>query len=111
MTELPLEFNVPPAVVWDYMTSPTKQLLWLADEERHESTDGIPGVGSRTHCVHGDMTRSRVTMRASGWRPDQEALLAEHREALFAEILRGRIKLVELLSGGVPSEAEVRHPS
>lgn len=64
--ELPMEVNVPLAVAWDYTTSPTKQLLWLADEERHETPDGIPGVGMRTHCVHGDMTLVRDVV---DWKP------------------------------------------
>lgn len=150
VTEFPIELDVPLAVAWDYMTSATKQLLWLADEERHQSPDGIPGVGGRTHCVHGDITlvhdvvdwkpfhyftcrtstplgpfiqtiayepidggmRTRVTARwLPDGGPDQEALLAQHGGALSAEILRGLMKLVELLSAGVPSEAVVRDPS
>lgn len=149
VTELPMEVNVPLAVAWDYTTSPTKQLLWLADEEHHETPDGIPGVGMRTHCVHGDMTlvrdivdwkpfryvtyristpagpfmatesyepvegeaRTKITMRARpDGGPDQDPLLAQHGDALASEILRARIKLMELLSG-VPREAEVRKPS
>lgn len=66
VAELPMEVNVPLAVAWDYTTSPTKQLLWLADDERHESPDGIPGVGMRTHCVHGDMILVRDIV---DWKP------------------------------------------
>ena len=147
VTELPIEVNVPVAVAWDYSTSPSKQILWLADEERHEAPDGIPGVGMRTHCVHGDMTllhevvdwkpfhyltyrsttpagpflvtdvyepidggaRTKITMRARpDGGPEQAALLDQHRDALSGEILRGRIKLVELLSNGVPVGGNIR---
>lgn len=54
-----LEYDVPapPAVVWDYLTSPTKRPLWQVGTDRVDQHNprGIRGVGTTNHCVHGNI--------------------------------------------------------
>jgi uncharacterized protein YndB with AHSA1/START domain len=62
--ELPLS----PAVVWDVMTDPKKQLRWRvgADAVDMDNRGGARGVGSVTHCVHG---RTTIAQEILDWKP------------------------------------------
>jgi hypothetical protein len=62
--ELPLS----PAVVWDVMTDPKKQMCWRlgADAVDMENPGGARGVGSITHCVHG---RTTIAQEILDWKP------------------------------------------
>ena len=60
------ETSVPPPVAWEYLTSPTKQLLWLADREEHKNPRGVQGVGTTNHCVHGKLLWSNEIL---DWKP------------------------------------------
>ncbi|MDH5371493.1 MAG: DUF2652 domain-containing protein, partial [Acidimicrobiia bacterium] len=49
-----LETSAPPHVVWEFLTDPTKRILW----QKHVTgvlpqTDGRFGAGSINHCMHG----------------------------------------------------------
>jgi uncharacterized protein DUF2652/polyketide cyclase/dehydrase/lipid transport protein len=47
------EVRVPPAVAWEYMTSPEKKALWRIGVKRVDTLNkrGTRGVGATTHCV------------------------------------------------------------
>ncbi|MBI4277699.1 MAG: DUF2652 domain-containing protein [Armatimonadetes bacterium] len=50
------ELPAPPAVVWDYMTSPQKRPLWQgSDRVDQRNPRGVAGVGTQVHCYHGAM--------------------------------------------------------
>jgi class 3 adenylate cyclase len=61
-----VETSLPPSVAWDVMTSPAKQLLWMADSQTHDNPGGALGVGSTVHCVHGKM---KFVHHILDWRP------------------------------------------
>jgi uncharacterized protein DUF2652/polyketide cyclase/dehydrase/lipid transport protein len=62
--ELPLS----PAVAWDVMTDPRKQMLWRigVDAVDMDNPGGARGVGSVTHCVHG---RTTIAQEILDWKP------------------------------------------
>jgi hypothetical protein len=61
-------FPVPPAVLWDWQTSPQKRLLWQTEFSRIDETHarGRRGVGTTNHCAHG---RNVIVERILDWRP------------------------------------------
>ena len=65
---LVVELPVPPPVAWDYVTTPEKRMRWQAATTRldQENPNGIPGVGTTNHCVHGDMTIDEFIL---DWKP------------------------------------------
>jgi hypothetical protein len=49
-------FEAPPAVVWDWVTSPARRLQWQSGVHGHRpgrGDAGRRGVGTVNHCVHG----------------------------------------------------------
>ena len=62
------DLAVSPAVVWDAMTDPKKQMLWRigADAVDMDNPGGARGVGSTTHCVHGKTT---IAQEILDWKP------------------------------------------
>ncbi|HEY4189901.1 MAG TPA: DUF2652 domain-containing protein [Candidatus Limnocylindrales bacterium] len=58
----------PPAVAWDYLTSPARRLRWQAGvtEIVEEAAAGRRGVGTTNHCVHG---KDAVVEEILDWRP------------------------------------------
>lgn len=65
-----LEYDVPvpPPIVWDYFTSPTKRLLWQVGIQRvdQHNPQGVRGVGTTNHCVHGKATYDEEIL---DWKP------------------------------------------
>ncbi|MBI4260268.1 MAG: DUF2652 domain-containing protein [Actinobacteria bacterium] len=68
LIEFEAELPAPPPVVWDWLTAPTKRVIWQAGTDRvdQENPRGVPGVGSRNHCVHGG---EAVVEHILDWRP------------------------------------------
>src|SRR4029079_18183715 len=62
------DLAVSPAVVWEAMTDPQKQMLWRigADAVDMDNPGGARGVGSTTHCVHGKTT---IAQEILDWKP------------------------------------------
>lgn len=62
-----IETTAPPPLVWEYLTSPTKRILWQRHVTGVETqTEGRFGLGSINHCMHGaDITIEHV----ADWRP------------------------------------------
>jgi hypothetical protein len=42
------------------------QEQWRAEREEHDNPNGVPGVGSVAHCVHGKM---KMTHEVVDWKP------------------------------------------
>lgn len=65
-----VEFDLPAplAIVWDYLTSPSKRMLWQHDTQRVEQSNpmGIRGIGTTNHCVHGEFA---VEEEILDWKP------------------------------------------
>ena len=64
--EFSFETSAAPPIGWDYLTSQAKQVLWRADQEVHDNPNGVIGVGSVAHCVHG---KTRLVHEVVDWRP------------------------------------------
>jgi len=62
------ELPAPPAIVWDYITTPAKRAMWQAGTLRveEETEAGLRGVGTKNHCVHGDYT---IEEEILDWKP------------------------------------------
>lgn len=66
--EIELLYPGPPALVWEYLTTPTKRILYQAGATRIDQANpnGRRGPGTITHCVHGD---SAIHEEILDWRP------------------------------------------
>jgi uncharacterized protein YndB with AHSA1/START domain len=64
------EFDLPapPPIVWHLLTAPEKRALWQPETLRVEehTPAGVRGVGTQSHCVHGDHT---VEEEVLDWKP------------------------------------------
>ncbi len=60
----------PPAVVWEFLTDPTKRAQYQAGADRIDqvSPNGRRGVGTTNHCVHG---HGVIVEEILDWRPFQ----------------------------------------
>ena len=70
MTTLEFDLPAPPAVVWDYLTSPVRRPRWQAgvSEVIEQSATGRRGVGTMNHCVHG---KDAIIEEILDWRPPE----------------------------------------
>jgi uncharacterized protein YndB with AHSA1/START domain len=61
-------FDGPPAIVWEWITSPARRLQWQigVDAVNEEVAGGRRGVGTTNHCVHG---RDAIVEEVLAWRP------------------------------------------
>jgi uncharacterized protein YndB with AHSA1/START domain len=68
MIETTVEVAAPPALTWEYMTSPESRVRWQPGALAVEQTNpgGAPGVGTTNHCVHGDY---EVNEEILDWKP------------------------------------------
>ena len=66
--ELSVDVPGPPAVVWDYLTSPTKRLRWQIGTDRIDQMNprGRRGPGTTNHCAHGGEV---IVEEVLDWRP------------------------------------------
>ncbi len=69
MATFEFDLPAPPALAWDYLTSPARRLDWQAGATAiDESTTGRRGVGTTNHCVHG---KEAVVEEVLDWRPPE----------------------------------------
>jgi len=63
-------FRGPPAVVWEWVTSPARRLQWQigVTAVTEDLTAGRRGVGTTNHCVHG---REATVEEVLTWRPPE----------------------------------------
>jgi hypothetical protein len=54
--------------VWEYATSPETRPLWQEGTLRVDQSNprGIPGIGTRNHCVHGEFA---IDEEVLDWKP------------------------------------------
>jgi uncharacterized protein YndB with AHSA1/START domain len=66
--EVSSDIPAPPAVVWDYLTSPTKRLRFQPGTTGMEQRNprGRRGPGTTTHCAHG---ADVIVEEVLDWRP------------------------------------------
>jgi uncharacterized protein YndB with AHSA1/START domain len=62
------EVALAPQLVWDGLTDPNNQMQWRVGADRVDMDDpnGVRGVGSVTHCVHG---RTTIAQEILDWKP------------------------------------------
>jgi len=65
---LDIELPAQPAIVWEYLTSPTLRLLWQSGTIRivEDIGSGRRGAGTVNHCMHG---KAAVVEEILDWRP------------------------------------------
>ena len=70
MATLEFDLPAPPAIAWEYLTSPARRPRWQAGvQEVIEATaNGRRGVGTTNHCVHG---ADAVVEEILDWRPPE----------------------------------------
>ncbi len=63
-------FEGPPAVVWEWVTSPARRLQWQAGviAVNEDVVGGRRGVGTTNHCVHG---RDAIVEEILAWHPPE----------------------------------------
>ncbi len=62
-------FDAPPALVWEYMTSPIRRPKWqhgVTGVEEQAATTGRRGVGTVNHCIHG---KDAIVEEVLDWQP------------------------------------------
>lgn len=62
-------FEAPPAVVWDWVTSPARRIQWqhgVTGIEQVAGTAGRRGTGTVNHCIHG---KDAIVEEVLDWRP------------------------------------------
>ncbi|MGQ0551357.1 MAG: DUF2652 domain-containing protein, partial [Armatimonadota bacterium] len=65
--EISFDLQSPPALVWDYLTSPAKRLRWQpVDGLEEHMTRGRRGPGTTNRCAHGNQV---VVEEVLDWRP------------------------------------------
>jgi uncharacterized protein YndB with AHSA1/START domain len=61
--------DAPPAVAWDWVTSPARRIQWQHGVTAIEAVGGTPGrrgVGTTNHCIHG---KDAIVEEVLDWRP------------------------------------------
>ncbi len=68
MATFEFDLPAPPALAWEYLTSPARRLNWQAGATSivEESAAGRRGIGTTNHCVHG---KEAVVEEVLDWRP------------------------------------------
>ncbi|MBI3747906.1 MAG: DUF2652 domain-containing protein [Chloroflexi bacterium] len=64
------DLPAPPAIAWDYLTSPARRPRWQAgvSEVIEQTAGGRRGVGTTNHCVHG---KDAIVEEILDWRPPE----------------------------------------
>lgn len=103
-----METSAPPPVVWDYLTDPTKRVLW----QKHVTgviaqTDGRFGAGSINHCMHG----AEVTIEhVSDWRPFSYITTRYEGEGFVGERRLGFTYQLEEIDSGTRLTTRIESP-
>ena len=68
MAILPFDLPAPPAIAWEYLTSPAQRQRWQAGVTAvvEDSATGRRGVGTTNHCIHG---KDAIVEEVLDWRP------------------------------------------
>ncbi|HJP66182.1 MAG TPA: DUF2652 domain-containing protein [Actinomycetota bacterium] len=68
LIESTVDVPAPPALTWEYLTSPESRVRWQpgAVAVEQDNPNGVPGVGTTNHCVHGEY---EVNEEILDWKP------------------------------------------
>jgi len=70
MVSVEFDLPAPPAIAWEYLTSPARRPRWQAGVEAvvEKTANGRRGVGTMNHCVHG---KDAIVEEILDWRPPE----------------------------------------
>ena len=70
MASIDYVLPAPPALAWEYLTSPARRLRWQAGvtDIVEQAAGGRRGVGTTNHCVHG---KDAIVEEVLDWRPPE----------------------------------------
>lgn len=68
MVSLEFDLPAPPAIAWEYLTSPARRPRWQAGVNAviEQTAGGRRGVGTTNHCIHG---KEAIVEEILDWRP------------------------------------------
>ena len=100
------DFPAPPAVTWEWVTSPARRLQWqvgvsVVDED---VVGGRRGVGTMNHCVHG---RDAIVEEVLAWQPP-EVLTTRFQMPIPGIPKFTRSEFFEPIDGGTHTRFTVR---
>jgi uncharacterized protein YndB with AHSA1/START domain len=94
------EFDLPapPAIAWEFLTSPALRPQWQADVQAviETATSGRRGVGTTNHCVH---SKDAVIEEILDWRPPESFTLNSLLPVPNVPKVRSTDTLVETATG------------
>ena len=70
MLTLSFDLPAPPAIAWEYLTSPARRPRWQSGVQAvvEQTAAGRRGVGTTNHCVHG---KDAIVEEVLDWRPPE----------------------------------------
>lgn len=98
MATLEFDLPAPPAIAWEYLTSPARRPRWQAgvQEVIQMTPNGRRGVGTTNHCVHGT---DAVVEEVLDWRPPEYFTVNSLLPVPNVPKLRSTDRLVATASG------------
>jgi uncharacterized protein YndB with AHSA1/START domain len=99
----------PPAIAWDFLTSPARRLRWQAGvtDIVQEVAGGRRGVGTTNHCVHG---KDAVVEEILDWRPTDYFTLDWQMPIPGAPKVKTTYVLTDTTTGGTSVEMRMERP-
>jgi uncharacterized protein YndB with AHSA1/START domain len=98
MATFEFELPAPPAIAWDYLTSPARRPRWQAGvtEIIEETAGGRRGVGTTNHCIHG---KDAIVEEVLDWRPPEYFTMRWQMPIPGSPKVKSMDTLVETASG------------
>jgi uncharacterized protein YndB with AHSA1/START domain len=104
------ELDAPPAIVWEYLTSPTLRIHWQYQVTGIEMVAGPPGrrgVGVVNHCIHG---KDAIVEEVLDWEPYDHVTYRSRFPIPNVPKLVDTFALIETGSGRTRLEMRVLRP-
>ena len=105
-----MDFDAPPAIVWDWITSPARRIQWQYGATGIQMVDGTAGrrgIGTVNHCIHGKDT---IVEEVLDWQPIDYVTLRSQLPAPGVPKLVNSFVLVDLGDDGTRVEMRVARP-
>jgi uncharacterized protein YndB with AHSA1/START domain len=102
-----VDIDAPPALVWDYLTSPARRLEWQYQVTGIEMVAGAPGrrgVGMVNHCIHG---KDAIVEEILDWEPYDHVTYRSQFPIPNVPKLVNSFVLAETADGGTHVEMRV----
>ncbi len=100
----------PPALTWEYVTSPIRRPQWGAEIVRIDEVvaDGRRGIGTTNHCVHG---KDAIVEEILDWRPfEYQTVRAALPDPSLPKVLMTDV-LTPSANGGTRVEVRIGRPA